>query len=256
MRRLALLLAGYVERSFLGALAWRAFMLTLVVQAVVPPLVGMAVWTRALPDQPALAAYFAILLFVRLLTVSYEPHTLMNAIYTGALTDELLLPRPAVLGTLGDNLAWRAWHVLMALPLLAAVWLAGSVHVGWGAVALALPAMLLAAALRFLYSYLLVLTAFWTERGMAVAALGTLLVFLLGGEAAPVPLMPERYRGWAAVLPFRAMIGFPAEVAAGLVGGSDLLFGYAWQAVWLTVLGTAAAWVWRLGVRRYTAVGG
>jgi ABC-2 type transport system permease protein len=123
-------------------------------------------------------------------------------------------------------------------------------------VVVALPAMLLAAGLRFLFVYALVLTAFWTQRAQAVASMGGLLVFLLGGEAAPIPLLPAEYRAWAAVLPFRAMLGFPAEVAAGLARGPDVLVGYLWQLVWLAVLALVAARVWRVGLRRYTAFGG
>lgn len=256
LRRHAVLLAAYAERTFLAVLGWRAFMVTLVAQAVVPPLLGLAVWTRALPEREDVAVYFTVLLFVRLLTVSYEAQTFLNAIYDGSLTDALLLPRPVVLEQFGTNLAWRAWHVLLALPLMVAVALLTSVRGSWGDVALALPAVLVAAALRFLFTLTLVLAAFWTQRAQAVAAAGAQLVFLLGGEAAPIPLLPEAYRSWVAALPFRAMIGFPAEVAAGLVRGPELLAGYAWQLGWLGAFALAATHVWRRGVRRYTAVGG
>ena len=87
------------------------------------------------------------------------------------------------------------------------------------------------------------LTAFWTQRAGAIAAAGAQLVFLLGGEAAPVPLLPTAQQAWVAALPFRAMIGFPAEVAAG----------YAWQLAWLAALTLAAAGAWRTGLRRYTS---
>ena len=256
LRRNAVLLAAYAEHTFLAVLGWRAFMFTLVAQAVVPPLLGLAVWTRALPDREQVAAYFTVLLFVRMLTVSYEPQTFLNAIYSGSLTDALLLPRPVVLEQLGKNLAWRAWHVLLALPLLAAVGLVTSVRVSWTDVALAVPALVLAAALRFIFTFTLVLAAFWTQRAQAIAAAGAQLVFLLGGEAAPIPLLPDAHRSWVAALPFRSMIGFPAEVAAGLASGPELLAGYAWQLVWLAAFALATAQVWRLGVRRYTAVGG
>ncbi len=231
-------------------------MFTLVIQAVVPPLLGLAVWTRAVPDRPDVAAYFTVLLFVRMLTISYEQETFLSGIYNGSLTHDLLLPRPVVLGVLGDNLAWRAWHVLMALPLLVGVGFLTSVRVSWADVALAVPALVMAAALRFLFSYTLVLAAFWTQRAHAIASAGAQLVFLLGGEAAPSPLLPAAYQSWGAALPFRAMIGFPAEVAAGLTTGPDVLAGYAWQVLWLTAFATAATQVWRAGLRRYTAVGG
>jgi ABC-2 type transport system permease protein len=256
MRRYSRLVVAYAERAFLEALGWRAFMVTLVLQGVVPPLVGLAVWSQALPERPEIAAYFAALIFVRMLTVCYEPHTFLNNIYDGALVGDLLEPRPVVLSVLGSNLAWRAWHVLMVAPVLVGVWLLTSVRVDWLDVVLALPAMVLAAALLFLFTYTLVLAAFWTERAHALAGAGYLSVILLGGEAAPVPLLPSEVRSVVAALPFRAMMGFPAEIAAGMLGDAEIVVGYGLQVGWVLVFGLLAAWVWRAGVRRYTAVGG
>jgi ABC-2 type transport system permease protein len=52
------------------------------------------------------------------------------------------------------------------------------------------------------------------------------------------------------------MLGAPAEIAAGNLGGSELAAAYGVQAGWLVVLTALAAFVWRLGVRRFTAIGG
>ena len=255
-RRYVLLLAGYVRRAFLGVLAWRGFMLTLAAERVVPPLIGLAVWTTALPGRPEVAVYFVALLVVRLLTASYEHVTFAGAVADGRLTDDLLRPGPVVLAPLGDNLAWRAWHVLLMLPLLLGVGLLTAVRPAGADVAAALPAAALAAALRFLFGYTVALATFWTPRVGALNAAAAQLIFLLGGEAAPVSLLPDALRPWAAVLPFRALLGFPAELAAGLLTGPEARAGYALQLVWLAVFGGLAGSVWRAGVRRYTAVGG
>ena len=255
-RRYPALLAGYVRYYFLNWLAGRSFVFTLVAHRVVPPLVGLAVWTAALPGRGDIATYFTALLFARMLTISYENHTFSGRIYNGELTEDLLRPRPVVLQPLGENLAIRAWHVLMVLPLVLAVGMLTSVRVGWTDVALAAPALALAAALRFLYTYTLALAAFWTQRAHAVVESGILLIFLFGGEAAPIPLLPDALRPWMVALPFRAMIGFPAEVAAGLVNGPDLALGFLWQALWVAAFALLAASTWHAGVRRYTAVGG
>ena len=106
--RHGVVLGAWAERTFMAAFWWRTFMFTLVAQHVVPPLLGLAVWQRALPDRSEVATYFTALLFVRMLTVSYEPQTFLAEIYGGGLTDRLLLPRPVVLEPLGKNLAWRA----------------------------------------------------------------------------------------------------------------------------------------------------
>jgi ABC-2 type transport system permease protein len=249
------LLGAYVQRFFLQWLAGRSFVFTLTVNQSVPPLIGLAVWTAALPGQN-LATYYLVLLFVRLATVSYENHTFSGAIYDGNLVDDLLRPHPVVFSPLGHNLALRIWHLIIGLPLLVTVSLIAPVLVQGSDLLLALPALLMAAALQFLFTYALALSAFWTERAHSITGFGSTLIFLLGGEAAPVYLLPVALRPWVEALPFRAMHGFPAEVAVGALGRAELLAGYAWQAVWLVVFVMIVFGVWRAGLRRFTSVGG
>lgn len=249
------ILLGYVQRFFLQWLAWRSFALTLVVNNVVTPLIGLAVWSLAAPGR-GMGAYFTVLLFVRLLTSSYENHTFSEKIYYGWFADELVLPHPPVVITLAENLAMRIWHLIIGAPILAAVAFFAPPDLRWADVALALPAVLLAAALRFLWTYTLALSAFWTERAHSAVGLGNTLIFLLGGEAAPVAVLSAAVRPWAELLPFRAMLGFPAEIATGSLSGAAVATGYIWQVLWLAVLLMAARLVWRAGIRRYTVVGG
>lgn len=250
------LLDGYVRRSFLQWMGGRSFLLTLVANQAVTPLIGLAVWTTALPGRRGIGAYYLALLVVRLLTVSYENHTFANGIYAGALADALLRPHPVVLAPLGENLAMRLWHLILGLPLLIGVGFFVTLDFRAADVAAALPALLLAALLRFLFTYLLALSAFWTERAHGLVGFGDTLIFLLGGEAAPIALLPGPLQPLGAALPFRAMLGFPAEVAAGQLDGAGLLIGYGWQIVWIGTFAAATALAWRSGVRRYTAVGG
>jgi ABC-2 type transport system permease protein len=255
MIRSTRLIAGYTEQTFLSWMGGRSFLFTLVVNQAITPLIGLAVWTTALPGESGVSTYYVALLAVRLVTVSYEHHTLSNKIYSGDLADDLLRPHPPILGTFGYNLAMRLWHVLFGLPLIAAVAALAGISVDLADVAVAVPALVLAAALRFLFTYILALSALWTERAHGVVGLGETLIFLLGGEAAPVPVLPEAVRPWVAALPFRAMLGFPAELASGSLGFSAALVGYGWQIGWIAIVAAAAAVVWRRGVRRYVAVG-
>ncbi len=85
---------------------------------------------------------------------------------------------------------------------------------------------------------------------------GSIMIFLLGGLAVPIPLMPESLRPIGEALPFRAMLGFPAEIASGGLSDAQVIQGYGWQALWLLVLVPVVVTVWSSGVRRYTALGG
>jgi ABC-2 type transport system permease protein len=247
---------AYVEMAMLQWMALRSFAVTLVANQAVAPLIGLAVWTTALSGRAHVSAYYVALLFVQLLTVSYENHTFSNRIYNGELADDLLRPHPVFLRPLGDNLALRFWHVLLGLPLLVAIRILVPVGTSASDVALAMPSVLLAGALRFLFTYLLALSALWMERAHSVVGFGDTLIFLLGGGAAPAELMPHPLQALALASPFRAMYGLPAEISAGWLGPPAILAGYALQLGWLALLVLLNLLVWRAGIERYTAVGG
>jgi len=256
MIRLLRLTGITIRRSFLLGLTWRGFLVTLVVSQCVPPILGLTVWSAALPGTESLTTYYLALLLVQLMTVSYENHTLSNGIYAGAFSHELLKPQPPVLGTIGENCALRIWHVLIGLPLLAVLWLVTGVTFAIEPLLLAVPALLLAAVLRFIFTYMLALSAFWTQQAHGAVGFGETLIFLLGGSAAPLAFFPGTFQAIGEVLPFRAMLGLPAEIATGSLDREQILTGYAWQIIWTVVFAVVAVVVWRRGVRRFTAVGG
>lgn len=254
--RLVRLLATYVQRSFLEWMAFRSFLFTLVVNQAVAPLLGLAVWSAALPGEASITTYFVALLAVQLMTVSYEYHTVSMGIYQGSLNDSLLRPHPMVIAPLAENIASRIWHLLIGLPMIAVAVVVADVGFSARNVLLALPALLLAGALRFLFTYALALSALWGQQSGAVTEFGSVMIFLLGGMAAPVPLLPERIRPYGEALPFRAMLGFPAEIASGGLTDAQVVQGYGWQLLWLAVLVPVVIAIWSSGVRRYTALGG
>ena len=245
----------YVHQHVLDALSWRGFMLTLVFQQFITPLLGLAVWTAALPGNGRVSTYYVALLVVQLMTVCYEGNTFVEALTGGGLGNQMLRPHPVILSVVGANLAWRIWHALIGLPAVVALALLAGVAFAPGAVLLALPALVLAALLRFLFTYAVVLTALWTQQSGSILGFANTLIFLLGGVAAPVTLFPDCYRWLGEALPFRAMAGLPAEVAAGALTGQQIAAGYVWQLTWTLLFAVIAATTWRAGVRKYTAVG-
>jgi ABC-2 type transport system permease protein len=228
------------------------FLATLVVQAVTGPLIGLFVWSAVYPDDPTIGRYYVAIILVTLMTESFEQHTFSERIYDGTISHELLRPQPVVIGVLGANLAIRAWLTFLGAPVVLLTGLSLGTGFHWRSVLLSLPFVVLAAALVFLLTFLLSMTAFWTQRVHSIVGFGHSLLFLFGGTAAPVALLPDGWRQIAEASPFYAMSGLPAELAAygGSVGRALVL-----QLSWLVVLLVAVRLVWRAGVRRYTAVG-
>ena len=255
-RRNLVLLGGYSRRHFLSWTAGWSFALTIYLARIVTPLVGFALWTKAVPGDQRIAAYFVALIFVHLATDSPEEHTFAQSVYDGTFTDVLLRPHPMPLGTIGFNIAFKAFNVLGAIPIAVAVALLADVRFDLARVLLAIPAVVLGSSIAFVLKFTLAQSSFWTPRVFAVTQLGNMLVFTLGGGAAPIPLLPDGVRAWLEVLPFRSIVGFPSEVASGLATGREVAVGYALQVVWFGVLALLPRSVWRAGVRRYVAIGG
>lgn len=110
-------------------------------------------------------------------------------------------------------------------------------------------------ALRFVFTLTVAMTAFWTERAVAVVSFGNVVISLLGGAAAPMFLLPAGLADVGRVMPFWSMLGLPAEIATGTLTGQQILTAYTIQAGWLVVFIPAAVLVWRRGLHAFTAVG-
>lgn len=255
MRSLTIV-AVYSRRIFINWLTSWSWTLTLLANQAIAPLIGLAIWTNATSGRADVVTYYAALLVVGRFTTGYSAHTFSGSIYNGQLTDSLVRPHPVFLGQLGWYFGVAAFDVLFVAPVVVVLAVATSAHVALGDAILAVPATALAAATAFSFDFALACTAFWTQRYFAATEAGGRLLFLFGGVAAPIPLLPEPAQSWFQALPFRYMRGFPAEVASGLVDDAGLTSAFAAQATWAIVFSALAVVTYQVGVRRYTAVGG
>ncbi|MEU4602227.1 ABC-2 family transporter protein [Kribbella sp. NPDC023972] len=254
--RLLLLIALRIRMEVLEWSGSWWFLLTLVVQAVLGPLIGMFVWSAVYPADSYVATYYVALLLVTVMTESFEQFTFSEKIYDGTISHDLLRPHPVVVTTIGTNIAIRMWLTVMGLPIALLTGVAFGVSLSWTAVLSALPVFVLGATLSFCWVFMLSLTAFWTERVHSIVGFGWTLNSLLGGTVAPLAFLPGPVRDIGQILPFYGMLGLPADVAAGRVHGpAPVLTGLAYQAAWITAFITAAVLLWRAGMRRYTVVG-
>jgi ABC-2 type transport system permease protein len=96
---------------------------------------------------------------------------------------------------------------------------------------------------------------FWTTRVSAIYDTYFTAELLLSGRLVPLALLPAWASTLAGVLPFKYTFGYPIEVLAGSLSTRELFVGLGLQAVWIGVGVLLVAAVWRVGVRRYGAVG-
>lgn len=255
MIRLARLFWLHVVREVLSWSGSWWFIFALAGGQVLPPLIGLAIWKAVFPDSDHISEYYIALIFTVATTASYENHTFSERIYKGTLSEDLVRPQPPILAPLGENTAIRLWIAMFAFPIVLLLAVGTGAEFTAANLLIAFPIWLLTGILRFVFTLCLAMTAFWTERVHAITAFGTTLMYLLGGNAVPVDLLPEGWSALARWSPFYSMVGLPADAAAG-ISVDVVLNGVVAQVVWLALLCWLGVVLWRRGLMRYTALGG
>ncbi len=254
-----------VQSTWYSWLQYRSFFFLLAFGWMIPPLIYLFVWSTAAGqgaigglNRGEFVAYYLALILVNQITYSQTNWTVGDVIRYGGLNPWLLRPIAPLYNVLSSEFAGKVVYMAFIIPvaLILALILRPELHAGWEEILLFFLALILAWGLRFFWGYWLALLAFWATRADALLAVQDSLVFLLAGVVAPVPLLPAGMKTASIILPFRYMVGFPVEVLTGQLGPGDLALGFAVQAAWLAVALLLSHLVWRLGLRRYSAVGG
>jgi ABC-2 type transport system permease protein len=262
-------LAAYYRRQFATALAanlaYRGAVAIWVVTSVIQPLVFIVVWRTVAgsgstggysADQ--FVAYFLIMMVVDHLTFIWHMWEFEYRIRTGAFSPLLLRPIHPIHNDVCENVSYKMIGLVGILP--AAVALGVIFHADlsgttlWTVLAF-LPALLLAMVLRFVVEWCVALSAFWLTKVSAMNAVFFSLFTFLGGQFAPLSVLPGWMQTVAAWTPFPWTLAFPVEVVLGRRSGGDLLWGYAVQLIWIGVAVAVLRLLWARATRRYSAVG-
>lgn len=254
-----------IQSTWLSWMQHRSFFFLLAFGWMIPPLIYLFVWSTAAGGetiggltQDQFIVYYLILIVVNQLTYAQANWTVGDLIRGGDLNRLLLYPMSPVYNTLATELAGKVVYMTFVLPVVGvlALLLQPEVHLTGPNMLAFVPALVGAWALRFLWGYWLALLAFWITRAEALLAVQDALIFLLAGQVAPIALLPGGIRLAATILLFRYMISFPVEVMTGQLTETEILTGFALQIGWLVVAFSLYGFMWRSGVRRYTAIGG
>jgi ABC-2 type transport system permease protein len=246
---------------------YRANLLMYLLYWLVSPIVYLAVWTTVARSQGSVngmtandfVTYYLTLLIVDQLTSDITLHLLAYKIQDGTLAGELLRPvHPVLTNTLVNNIAFKALVFMVLLPIwlvFVALFQPDYSMVTLPSVLLAIPAMALGFAINFLLGSTLTSLAFWTTRVYSLMEFYFALSTLFSGQFVPLQLMPPLIQRLAAFLPFQFFIYFPVQIILGRVPPQTLLWKFALGVAWLIVCYTLFRIIWRLGLKRFTAVG-
>ena len=263
------LLPLYIQQfktTFASMVQYRASLVIWMISHVLEPLIYLIVWSTVSYTGGGsvgnyttrqFAAYFIILMLVNHVTYTWIMYEFEYRVREGTFSVALLKPVHPIHSDIADNISSKL--ITLPLMILVAVGLSIIFHPllapPWWALLAAIPALVFAFALRFLLEWTLAQSAFWTTRVGAINQIYFVLVLFLSGQIAPLTLFPASVQTLAAILPFRWMIGYPVELLLGRLSPAEYLTGLGAQLIWLEMAYILLRYVWRAGVKEYSAVG-
>lgn len=72
----------------------------------------------------------------------------------------------------------------------------------------------------------------------------------------PISLYPDWLKFIPNSLPFQYIFYYPVSIFTGAIGLNEALTSIGFGAIWMVILILLSEYVWRLGIKRYTGVGG
>ena len=246
---------------------YRANLLMYLFYWLVSPIIYLAVWTsiaNAKGNVNGFTAndfitYYMTLLIVDQITSNIVIHTFGYKIQDGSLSGELIRPiHPMLTNALVNNIAFKALTIMGLVPIwimLFFLFKPDFSHVALMGILVALPVMILGFLISYLLSAAITALAFWTTRVYSIHEFYYALILLFSGQFVPLTLMPKLVQDIAQYLPFQLFIYFPIQVILGKLSPAQITQGYVMAGVWLVLAFAFFNWVWRNGVKRYSAVG-
>jgi ABC-2 type transport system permease protein len=246
---------------------YRANLMMYLLYWLVSPVVYLSVWVSIANVQGSVSGltandfitYYLTLLVVDQLTSEITIHIFAYKIQDGTLSGDLLRPvHPILTNALVSNIAFKALNLIAFIPIWIALLLLfrpDYSSVTLGSILLAIPGILIGFCLNFLLGAMITCMAFWTTRVYSISQFFYLLIILLSGQFVPLQLLPQSVQQVAQYLPFQMFRFVPVEIIRNRLSTETILFDYGVSLIWLVVFYLLFRWIWRAGVKRFSAVG-
>jgi ABC-2 type transport system permease protein len=258
------------EMGFQLALEYRINFAISLISAAYPIFIQSFLWTAIYRNtsesvvfgytyRQIIAYTFLASLVSRIVRTGFE-YEIMDDIKSGRFSKFLVQPLGYFPYRLANFFGQKLVSLAMILSILVfmlvglnAFW---DVSLQFSRIVLFLVTLALAMALNFLIFYCISSIAFWIiEIGFLFE--GVRIVFiLLSGGIFPLEVFGERFVQLMNFLPFKYTVNYPINVLNGKIPGDEVVLGLLMQCIWIAACVFLAKYLWRVGSKRYVAVGG
>jgi ABC-2 type transport system permease protein len=234
---------------------------------IAEPVIYLVVWSTIARQEGGevggltpgqLAAYYIVWTLVRQMNIVFTVYGWDERIREGELSAMLLQPLFPIHRDIAFLAGWKLVTIVMWLPIAVVLTLIFSPALDVRPIDVAVFATAIWGAylVRTMLYWILGMASFWTTRAGPIFQLMFTAELLLSGRLVPLSLLPDWAQRLADVLPFKWTFGYPIEALIGRLPLSELIGGLAMQVLWIVVGAIGVRLVWRVAIRRYSAVNG
>lgn len=199
--------------------------------------------------------YFLFLFLAEQMTPCWAIRYMDRSIKNGDLAPRLLRPIDPIWHLIAQHWGEMSLRlpIVLAIFSLAVIWT--HVALPWQRLPIFALATMVAWWVYFTLNYAIASLAFWMESILHFDALLYRLVALFGGMVLPIDLFPAFFGKILLYSPFPYVLYFPAQLALGKLSQAEIAKGFAIALIWIFIGTLAHIYLWRLGKRRFSAVG-
>lgn len=117
-------------------------------------------------------------------------------------------------------------------------------------------ALLLGFAIGFFFETMIGMIGFWFLEVTSFLYVINTLNFFVSGHMFPLDMLPPFWANLLQLLPFQYLAYFPAMVFLGKKQGEELVQGLLIEVGWAVIFVLLGRWLFRRGLKRYSAFGG
>ncbi len=258
------------EMGFQTALEYRLNFLISLISAAYPIFIQTYLWTAIYAGSAESVVYgftyrqmiaytFLAGLVTRIVRTGFE-YEIMEDVKSGKFSTFLVQPLGyfpyRLCSYFGQKLPGQAMILVILVVVLVALNVFWSVTFEPLRILAFLATLVMAVVLNFLIFYIFSAMAFWiVEVGFLFEGIRIVTVLLSGGIF-PLEVFGERFLSIMNWLPFRYTVHYPITVLNGSITTGEALSGLLMQLLWIGICLVLSNLLWRVGSRRYVAVGG
>ncbi len=254
-----------VRLAMLDALEFRMDILLYSLSGLARPLIFLAIWLAALSSgakttftKEEFIAYYLLVMVLGAWVSAWTAPFLSSKIRYGRLSPYLLRPFSYLLFDLGNNIGEKIFKLAYSLAIALALGIIFKVQppvltpLELGAIGISL---ITALFLNYLTDFCIGLVAFWTSEVRSLVDFLDLFIFIFSGLLFPLALLPSQIQNIAGYLPFRYIMSFPIEIYLHKLTSAEIIFGLAMELFWLMAIILLYKFMWRKGLKVYSAIG-